>query len=54
MYIVVTDVLSASQGDAAGSVGCVHEISERGLPNGNFPRGRMSPRYQATLCGHGT
>ena len=58
-YIVVSDVLSAPQGDTAGSVGCVHEISERGLqpkkalPNGKFPWGRMSPRYQATLCGHG-
>ena len=29
-------------------------LTKRALPNGKFPRGRMSPRYQATLCGHGT
>ena len=39
-YIVVSDVLSAPQGDTAGSVGCVHEISERGLqPKKHFPTG---------------
>ena len=40
MYIVVSDVLSVPQRAAAGSVGCVHEINERGLqPKKHFPTG---------------
>ena len=40
MYIVVSDVLSVPQRAAAGSVGCVHEINERGLqPKEYFPTG---------------
>ena len=28
--------------------------TKRALPNGESPKGKMSPRWQATLCGHGS